>query len=184
MPGRGSLSPMSKTWRLIARHTVPPVEENGRDGRITAVGRGILDQGPDEGGVADGSVEFLRPEQGGQGSPSGRWGTVGSVPGGRRHRAPGRLVAIGSAGQSCIGLLGVPQRLPDPEHRVGPDDPSLPELELHLARPEPGGGDVEADGDSPVVTVPLLLDDGPRRRCCGLRVPTLIAAPPPASIRP
>ena len=33
--------------------------------------------------------------------------------------------------------LGVPQRLTDTEDRVGPDDPGLAEVELHLVRVRP-----------------------------------------------
>ena len=40
-----------------------------RDGRV-AVGRGVLDQGLGDGRVADGPVEFLRPEQGAEGGPA------------------------------------------------------------------------------------------------------------------
>ena len=50
----------------------------------------------------------------------------------------------------------------DPEDRVGPDDPGLAEVELHLVRPGPGGGDVQADGEGVLVPLPLVLDDRPQ----------------------
>ncbi len=72
------------------------------------------------------------------------------------------LLQPGQQDDPAPRLLGVPQRLADAEDRVGPDDPSPAEVELHLVRPGPGGGDVQADGEGVLVPLPLLLDDRPQ----------------------
>ena len=139
----------------------PAVEDARRDGRV-AVGRGVLDQGLGDGRVADGAVEFLRPEQGAEGGPvvDGEEAAAGQ-PGDDIVPEVGLLQA-GQQDDPALRLLGVPQRLPDPEDRVGPDDSGLAEVEFHLVRPGPGGGDVQADGEGVLVPLPLVLDDRPQ----------------------
>ena len=104
----------------------PAVEDARRDGRV-AVGRGVLDQGVGDGRVADGAVEFLGPEQGAEGGPvvDGEEAAAGQ-PGDDIVPEVGLLQA-GQQDDPALRLLGVPQRLPDPEDRVGPDSVAVGE---------------------------------------------------------
>ncbi len=72
------------------------------------------------------------------------------------------LLQLGQQDDPALASFGIQQCLTHLEHRVGPHDLGFAEVEFHLAGASPRPGDVQAHGESVIVPLPLVFDEGPQ----------------------